>query len=157
MKRITLKVDLSEARELLERGPRACVAFAGRTVGFQSTLQELDGKCRHGEGITENWQALVAWNGLKTGVFRHRGEVAPDGLSAQLPASDYRSTLEGKPFHPVHDAAAFAEASAPTMIRASIIRSGNTRRARAPPHESTPTRYRVFGRRAANAAATASA
>ena len=29
MKRITLKVDLSEARELLERAPRACVAFAG--------------------------------------------------------------------------------------------------------------------------------
>jgi hypothetical protein len=29
VKRITLKVDPSEARELLERVPRACVAFAG--------------------------------------------------------------------------------------------------------------------------------
>ena len=28
MKRITLNVDLAEARDLLERAPRACVAFA---------------------------------------------------------------------------------------------------------------------------------
>ena len=66
-----------------------------RTVGFQLTFQELDRKRRHREGVTENWQTFVAWNGLQPGICRWLTKIAPDGPSVQQPTSDYRSTLKG--------------------------------------------------------------
>ncbi len=61
MKRITRNIDPADAQDLLERAPRACLAFAGDDGPYALAIAFVwrDGRCFAGIAATENLQTVA--------------------------------------------------------------------------------------------------
>ena len=117
----------------------------------------VPGKDRTGRAFGSRTCEQLAAPPSKAIPFVRRRTSSACWLAVIIPTIDHLlSRRRHFPCGPVRGSSP-VKAQSPTVIRASLIGYGTTRRAGALPHEPTPTRCRVFGRLAANAAATASA